>query len=157
MDTTLAAKLTSISTSFILAGYMLSPSQNTLPLLYPQPASVSTPLFNGVYHRGAALVIPATLLSTAASGYLAYATPSQRTTYAMSGAIVFAMLPMTRLVMMPGIKRLIQLSKAETGMQEKAAASGEVLRLLKAWTAQNWVRVGMSAVGGLAALYAVAQ
>ncbi|KAK0324512.1 hypothetical protein LTR82_004217 [Friedmanniomyces endolithicus] len=96
MDSIIAAKLVSISSAFILSGYMLSPSQNTLPLLYPQPASVSTVLFRGVFNRGAALVIPVTGLSVAASAYLAYTAPTgstERTLWAVSGAVTFAMLP----------------------------------------------------------------
>ncbi|TKA83565.1 hypothetical protein B0A55_00378 [Friedmanniomyces simplex] len=126
---------------------MLSPSQNTLPLLYPQPASVSTTLFRGVFNRGAALVIPVTALSVAASAYLTYTAPAgstERRLYAISGAVTFAMLPMTQIVMMPGIHRFMDLSKGDATAQEKAAASGEVLKLLKAWAAQNWVRVVFS-------------
>ncbi|KAK0287259.1 hypothetical protein LTR35_002753 [Friedmanniomyces endolithicus] len=158
MDSIIAAKLIFISSAFILSGYMLSPSQNTLPLLYPQPASVSTALFRGVFNRGAALVIPVTALSVAASAYLAYASPAgsmERTLYAASGAVTFAMLPMTQVVMMPGIHRLMDLSNGEASAQEKAAASGEVLKLLKAWAVQNWVRVAMSGAGGLVGLYAM--
>ncbi|TKA83566.1 hypothetical protein B0A55_00375 [Friedmanniomyces simplex] len=158
MDSILAAKLISISSAFILSGYMLSPSQNTLPLLYPQPASVSTTLFRGVFNRGAALVIPVTALSVAASAYLTYTAPAgstERRLYAISGAVTFAMLPMTQIVMMPGIHRLMDLSKGDATAQEKAAASGEVLKLLTAWAAQNWVRVGMAGAGGLVGLYAM--
>ncbi|KAK0264979.1 hypothetical protein LTS09_001388 [Friedmanniomyces endolithicus] len=158
MDSIIAAKLVSISSAFILSGYMLSPSQNTLPLLYPQPASVSTVLFRGVFNRGAALVIPVTGLSVAASAYLAYTAPTgstERTLWAVSGAVTFAMLPMTQVVMMPGIHRLMDLSSGEASAQQKAAASGELLKLLKAWAAQNWVRVAMSGAGGLLGLYAM--
>ena len=157
MDSIIAARLVSISSAFILSGYMLSPSQNTLPLLYPQPASLSTPIFSGVYYRGAALVIPVTALSVVATSYLAYAAPAgttERTLYATSAALTFSILPLTRIVMMRGIHRLIDLSKMDAGAQEKAASSGEVLRLLQAWAAQNWIRMGLTAAGGLVGLYA---
>jgi len=154
MDATQAAKLVSISTAFLLSGYMTSASQNSLPLLYKQPARVSAPLFNGVYHRGAALVIPGTLVCAAAYAYLAWAVPSQRSIHAFSSCITFAILPMTMVVMMPGIKRLLHVSD-DSAEQEKVDQSGEVLRLLKAWGVQNWWRASMTFAGAMAGLSTV--
>jgi hypothetical protein len=158
MNTTLFTAMTSVTTNLLMSGYMFSASEVTLPLLYPLPASTTTPLFHGVYHRGAAMVIPGTLISTIASAYLAYNAnaTSIRNLYAASASIVFAMLPFTATVMMPGIHRLIHISSADSKEQEKLQHSGEVTKLLKAWAFQNWVRVGMSAASGMLSLYAVA-
>ncbi|KAK3679823.1 hypothetical protein LTR78_000199 [Recurvomyces mirabilis] len=159
MDTTLLAQAVSISTAFIMSGYMLSASQVTLPLLYPLPAQTTTPLFAGVYHRGASLVIPGTIISTAASAYLAYtATSSQECiVYAAAGAVTTGILPLTAVAMMPGIHRLLALAKSDSAVQVKAQESGEVTGLLKAWTRQNYVRVVMCAVGGGLGLYAAVR
>lgn len=154
MDPILIAKLIAIPTAFLLTGYQSSFSQNTLPLIYNQPASVSTPIFSGVYYSGAAFVLPTNVLSTAAFAYLAYAIPAQRATYGAAGAAVFAILPWTIMIMSPGIDRLIAVSKGTAAEQQKAGENGEVVKLLKAWTAQNWVRVGMTFAGGVAGLYA---
>lgn len=154
MDFIATAKLISIPTAFLLSGYMTSASQNSVPLLYNQPASVSTRIFDGVYHRGAALVIPGSIISAAASAYLAYVLPSQRTLHVANAALTVGVLPFTAAVMMKGIHRLMDVSKDATE-QEKAGQSGEVLRLLKAWDAQNAVRAAMCFAGGIAGLWAV--
>ena len=63
-------------------------------------------------------------------------------------------LPMTAMIMMPGIKRLLGLAKADGVVQGKAGETGEVTRLLNAWTWQNYVRVVMCTVGGALGLFA---
>ncbi|KAK4895811.1 hypothetical protein LTR27_006293 [Elasticomyces elasticus] len=157
MDSVFAAKLTSISSAFIISGYMLAASQSSIPLLLPQPTSVSTAIFRGVYNRGAALAVPVSAISVAATAYLVYITPAEsrnKVLYAVSGASTAAMIPLTRIIMMPGIKRLISISHMEAGMQGKPAISSEALGLLGTWSGQNWVRFGLSAAGGLLGLYA---
>lgn len=155
MDPILTANLLAIPVAFLTSGYLTSASQNPLPLLYTQPPSISTPIFAGVYYRGAALIIPTTLISSAAFAYLAYGIPAQRTVYSTAAAAVFVILPMTKIVMFPGIHRLIEISKQSGVEQEKAGQSGEVLRLLKVWNAQNCVRAAFTLAGGVAGLWAV--
>ena len=130
MDPIASAKLLAIPSAFLLSGYYTSASQNSLPLLYTQPASISTPIFTGVYNRGFAVAVPLTLLSTSAFGYLAYALPEKRTIYASAAGVVFSALPWTVAVMLPGIKRLIDIGQGGEVMQEKAERSGEVVGLL---------------------------
>ena len=154
MDTISAAKLIAIPSAFLLSGYYTSASQNSLPLLYKQPASISTPFFTGVYNRGFAVAVPLTLISTTAFSFLAYSLPAQRTMYAGTAGVVFSALPFTVAAMLPGINRLMEIGKGGALVQEKAERSGEVTRLLKAWAAQNWVRMGMSFAGGIGGLVA---
>lgn len=118
------------------------------------PPSVSTPIFAGVYYHGAAFVIPTALVSSAAYAYLAYSIPAERTIYAAAASAVLVNIPLTGIVMMPGIKRLIEVSKQGASEQAKAGQSGEVLRLLKAWNAQNVVRAVLTFAAGVAGLSA---
>ncbi|KAK5113453.1 hypothetical protein LTR85_010881 [Meristemomyces frigidus] len=155
MDSILSAKLLAIPGAFLTAGYLTFASQNCLPLLCKQPASVSTPLLAGAYYRGVAVAMPTTLVASAAYAYLAYTFRAQRTIYGVAGAAVLLNLPVTRVIMMSGINRLIETSKQSSVEQEKAGQSGEVVRLLQVWTAQNAVRAVLAFAGGVAGLWAV--
>ncbi|KAK4539715.1 hypothetical protein LTR36_010426 [Oleoguttula mirabilis] len=155
MDFELTAKLLAVPVAFVTAGYFACASQNSLPLLYEQPPSVSTPIFAGVFYRGAAFVIPTTLVSSAAYAYLACTTPVQRTVYGAAAAALLFNMPLTRIVMIPGINRLIEIGNLSSVEQEKAGQSGEVLKLLEAWNAQNAIRAVLAFAGGVAGLIAV--
>lgn len=153
MDVTIAAKLVAISTAFMMAGYGINASQSSVPMLYNQPTSVSLPLFTSIFYKGAAVMSPAAVISSGASAYLAYLYPQQRQMWATAGALVFAIGPFTQFVMLNGIHRLIHVSESSSVEQDKAQKSGEVLRLLKAWTMQNWMRVGLNFTGGFIGLW----
>ena len=75
-------------------------------------------------------------LSIQYSAYMAR-TSGQRNVYAAAGAMTIGILPLTASVMMPGIHRLLTLAKSDGAVQAKAQDSGEVMRLLRAWTGQN--------------------
>lgn len=153
MDSITATKLVTIPTAFVMAGYYLSASQNTLPNIYKAPPSISTKTFTAVYNRGLPVALAGSLISTAGASYLAYSVPAERVHYATMAGLAFGGLPFTRIVMMSGIKRLISLSKDEREA-EKAGESGEVEELLKTWAAQNWVRSVASFAAGIVGLYA---
>lgn len=154
MDSLLVARLNAVPIAFLTSDYLTSAFHNSLPLLYNQPPSISTTIFARVYYRGAAFVIPTTLISSAALTYLAYSIPARRTIYGAAAGAVFSILPITKVSMFPGINRLIAISKQSGVEQEKAGQSGEVLRLLQAWNVQNSVRAALTFAGGVAGLWA---
>lgn len=153
MDSPTTAKLISLPTAFMLSGYYLSASQNTLPNIYKAPTSIATQTFDSVYHRGMPVAVAGSLVSTAGASYLAFMLPGQRTHYGAMAGIMFSGLPFTRIVMMRGIKRLIGISKDEREA-DKAGASGEAEGLLRAWAAQNYVRCLLSLAAGMVGLFA---
>lgn len=155
MDAIFAAKLTALSTVLAACGYYTCSSQNPAVILLSQPASVSTPFFTSMYYRGAAVVGPAAVIATTSFGYLAYASadPNKRKMYGASAVLSMAALPWTALVMAGGIDRLISIGK-DPALQVTAGSSGEVTKLLKTWTAQNYVRVGFTLAAGLIGLSA---
>ena len=58
--------------------------------------------------------------------------------------------------MMGGIKRIIAIG-ASAVEQEKVGAKGEVAKLIGTWVAQNFVRAGLTLVGGLVGLWAALE
>lgn len=154
MDSVTVAKFLSAPTAFLLSGYSASFSQTTVPLLYDKPSAVSTPVFNGVFYGGGAVVVPGSVISVLASGYLAYVFPEQRTLFGTAVVLTLAPPIFTRLVMFKGISRLVEISQNALE-QAKADQSGEATQLLQAWVAQNWVRAAMSLAGGLVAMWAI--
>lgn len=156
MDPVFVAKAISVGTAFALSGYYTCSSQNALQILIGQPASISTPAFTQLYHRGASAVGPASAIATVAYAYLAYATPdaSKRRAYGVSAVLTIGVLPWTVFVMMGGINRLIAIGK-DPALQLTAQSSGEVGKLLRTWGAQNYVRAGMTVAAGLIGLSTV--
>ncbi|KAK4501933.1 hypothetical protein PRZ48_007743 [Zasmidium cellare] len=151
MDSTQAAKLIAIPAALIVSGYQLALSQNSLPIILNEAASISTPIFKQVYNRGAVIAVPGALAASTAFGYLAYTTRNNthRRLFTTGAILTFGVLPFTRLVMYSGIERLIEIS-GSAAVQERSGA--EVTKLLKAWTVQNWVRAGMMLTAGVAGL-----
>jgi len=141
-----AAKLIAVPLPFALAGYSFAFSQTAVPLLYDQKAEFSVPTVVGIYQNGTSVMMPGTILASAAAAYLAYIHPAQRNIWAT--AAVSAILPglWTNLVMYPSnIKRLIAINGSKAA-QEKATVSLEARQLLKKWVFQNYFRVGFLVV-----------
>ncbi|KAK4545608.1 hypothetical protein LTR36_002560 [Oleoguttula mirabilis] len=148
------AKLIAVPLPLILAGYQFAFSQNAIPPLYDEKAEVSTPIFKRIYHTGATIVVPGSIASLAASAYLAYTIPSQRSIWgtAVGSLVCFSL--WTPLVMKPSnITRLLEISESKT-MQEKASANLEARQLLHKWVSQNYVRMALLLVAGVAGLRA---
>ena len=124
MDAVTVARFLSIPTTFLMTGYSISASQSTLPIIYDQPASVSLKVFEGVYKKGAILVVPGAILSATAMAYLAYVYPEQRKTYGAAAAVTLTWLPFTTLFMFKGINRLLEIGASSVETQ-KAEQSGE--------------------------------
>ena len=153
MDSIIFAKLASVSAAFVCAGYSFSFSQSTVPLIYNTPASISTKVFSGVFYGGAAVVAPGAIISSTAYGYLAYQQPHRRQLYITAAVLILAPLVWTRVVMNAGIQRLLEISQS-AAKQQTADQSGEVVKLLKQWTMQNWMRAGLSFSAGMVGLWA---
>ena len=138
MDNTIrTAQVLGLTSSIFLSGVNIGASHLTLPILYTRPASISTPIFNEFYIRGAVTLVPLGVFSASCSALVAYLLPSQQTLWAIAGVATFAQVPWTLLVMMKTISRLnaIAASKAE---QEKASKE-EVVALLRRWAWMNIV------------------
>lgn len=154
MDTTLLAHLLAIPSTFFLGSYNLTFSQNVMPHLYSTSSSVVAPLFDKIYHRGGATILPIATVAIAANGYLAYennGTKSQL--YATAAVFTLATLPLTQVVMGPGISRLIEIGRDGT-LQGKAEIEAEVVKLLKNWVARNHFRASLHLTAGMLGLYA---
>ncbi|KAM0707690.1 hypothetical protein Q7P35_004337 [Cladosporium inversicolor] len=149
----LAAKAISIPLALIASGYGICASHNIVPRLYPEPVGVATPIFAHVFYTGGSFVVPTALTSVLASAYLAYHLPRQRRLWTIAAGSTLLTLAWTRIVMIPGIDRLIAIS-LDAALQAKSEASGEHLPLLKAWVTQNYVRSAMFFVGGVSGLWA---
>lgn len=156
MEPSTAAHLIAIPTAFILSGYNLAFSQNGVPNLLNQPLSISTQVFNKVYHSGVKFVTPAAIAGTAAYAYLAYLhkqRPTQRNLYLAGAGLVLGIGAFTALVMNPGIERLREISKS-SALQAKAEQNGEAAKLLQKWVVQNWFRASLGFAGGIVGLWA---
>ncbi|KXL43603.1 hypothetical protein M433DRAFT_144912 [Acidomyces richmondensis BFW] len=149
-----SAKVIAVPIPFFLAGYSFACSYTAVPALYDQKAEDSTPPFvKLVFLGGGGVVLPSSVLSAAASAYLAYVLPSQRSFWATAAGALLVPPIWTGLVMKANISRLIEISK-DKSMQEKATANLEARQRLIKWTKQNYVRVAAFMVAGIAAVRA---
>ena len=154
MDSTLTAQIISISSAFFLGSYNTTFSQNVIPHLYNLPSSVSTPLFDKIFHKGGATIMPIATVAIAANCYLAYNSDgTTRKLYGSAAALIFASLPLTKFVMMPGIQRLTEVGRS-AALQSKGGVDAEVTQLLKTWVKQNYFRGSLHLTAGLLGLFA---
>jgi hypothetical protein len=150
----LIAKLVAIPSAFLLGSYNFTFSQNVMPHLIQQNPSVVTPVFVKIYYTGAATIAPVAMAAITSYGYLAYnSNVTNRKLYMTSAILMFGTLPLTQLVMGPGIQRLIEISKNE-GLLAQNGMKEEVVKLLKTWTAQNYFRSSLHVTAGFLGIYA---
>ena len=142
-----------LSSSLILSGMYFSSSQLTLPILYRLPDATSTDIFQELYYRGAATVVPLCAFSTLSSGAAAYYDSMRRRGFVSAAVLTFASMPWTLLVMKSGIDRLLKLH--ESSVEREKAEKGEVERLLRTWKWMNVVRGAFCAAGGAVGLVAL--
>lgn len=153
MDTTLLAKLIAIPCGFLMGSYNAVLSQNVMPHLYKQPASIVAPIFAKIYNVGVSTLFPLASTATLAYSYLAYSSaPQKRQLYGTAAFLTLATLPMTQIVMMPSISRLLEINRS-VGLQTTADVDREVLKLLKTWVAQNYFRAAIHLTAGFVGLY----
>lgn len=139
-----------------MAGYSWAFSQNVMPLLYNDgSARVTTPLFRQIFYGGGYVALPCSLGSAAMSAYLAYlcTDAGQRKKYIAAFATSMITAPITMLVMLPGIQRLIAISESQAE-QEKSDKTLEHRELLKSWSFWNGVRAVLYLGSGGMSLWA---
>jgi hypothetical protein len=155
MDSTLTAQIISISSAFFLGSYNTTFSQNVIPHLYTLPASITAPIFDKIFHKGGQTIMPIATVAIAANCYLAYQSDdkSSRQLYGTAAALIFASLPLTKFVMMPGISRIVAVGR-DVGLQSGKGVDGEVVKLLKSWAFQNYFRGSLHLTAGLLGLFA---
>ena len=156
MDNTIrTAQVLGLTSSIFLSGVNIGASYLTLPILYTRPASISTPIFNEFYLRGAVTLVPLGLFSASCSALVAYLLPSQRKLWAVAGASTFAQVPWTLLVMKGTIDVLNAI--AASRVEQEKASQAEVVGLLQRWAWMNVLRGLLALVGGLIGLWAVVE
>ncbi|KAH0359578.1 hypothetical protein KCU65_g9872, partial [Aureobasidium melanogenum] len=154
MDTDLVAKFLAIPCGFLMASYNATFSQNVMPHLYTQPASVVAPIFAKIYKVGFSTMLPLASTAIVAYSYLAYSsTPRERQLYGTAAALTFVTLPMTQIIMMPTISRLQEISESGD-LQAAAGANQEVTKLVKTWVTQNYFRASIHLTAGFIGLFA---
>lgn len=142
------------TSGLIFSSVYFTSSYLIMPPLFDQPPANSATIFREIFYRGATVIVPLALISTATNAYAAYASsvPEVRNLYALAAVAVLAPLPWTALVMTNGIQRLNTI--AENKLEQEKASKSEVEGLLRAWTWQNYVRGTLALVGSIASLYA---
>lgn len=155
MDATLASQTLAISSSFALSSYNFTFSHNVIPHLYTLSPSISTPIFADVFRIASATIAPTAAVAIAGYGYLSYSSHEtyKCQLYGSAAILTFATLPLTAIVMKPGINRLIEIRK-NSGLQAQVGVGKEVTALFKTWVGQNYFRASMHATAGLMAIYA---
>jgi Domain of unknown function (DUF1772) len=155
MDNTIRiAQVLGLTSSIFLSGINIGSSHLTVPILYTRPASISTPIFNEFYLRGAATLVPLSIFSASCSALVAYLLPSQRNLWATAAVATIAQLPWTILAMMKTNNRLNIIAASKT---EQEKSQEEVVGLLRQWAWMNVVRGLLAMVGGLAGVWAVME
>jgi hypothetical protein len=155
MDSKLAAQLVSNSSAFFLGSYNTTFSQNVVPHLYDQTASVAAPIFDKIFHKGGATIMPIATIAITVNCYLAYQSDGiLRWLYGTAAALILASLPLAKVVMMPGIDRIIAIAR-DIGLQGDKRVDVEVATLLKSWVAQNYLRGSLHMTAGFMELFAV--
>ena len=143
-----------ITSAFLMAGMNFVSSFLFIKPLLPLPTSESTRIFAYIYHTGAGVLVPVALGSAALNGVSAYVIPSSRTEYVAAAVAAAGTMAWTGAVMLPGIGRLLEVSKAN-GSEIQDVKKQEVVNLLNAWKGQNYVRAGLGFLAGVLSLYAM--
>ncbi|KAJ9605931.1 hypothetical protein H2200_009780 [Cladophialophora chaetospira] len=156
MNTVLVAKLVGIPAALVLGGYHLTLSHNVIPVLYDQSASVALSSFSPIYMKALTEVfLPSGFLSLASLGTLTCNARSatERILYGTATALIIGFGVVTKFVIVPVADRLLFFEET-TPLDSKFGSKEEVVKLLKAFTSQNWIRVVFALGAGLIALYA---
>ncbi|PSK54034.1 hypothetical protein C1H76_3231 [Elsinoe australis] len=149
--TTTSLQALGLSAAFILSGFSAGISWTTLPATYRISPSAALPIFKDVFYEGGAFVVPFGVLNLLITGAAAYRNAEQRIPLSIAAALLVAPIVFTRIVMFPGIQKLLAFEQSSPETQ--TANAGEIIKLLKAWSAQNYARAGMFFVAGSIGLY----
>lgn len=155
MDVSLVAKFLAVPSGFILGTYNAVLGQNAIPHLYSLSPSISAPIFARIYQIGSRTITPIAITAILSYSYLAYnGRPAERKLYAASAVLMLGTLPVTQVIMGPGIGRVIEISR-DGALMAKPAVQQEVTALLKTWVVQNSFRASMHLSAGILGLYAI--
>ncbi|KAL6243143.1 hypothetical protein RBB50_009694 [Rhinocladiella similis] len=145
-----ATSFLGLSSSIWVSGISFSQSFLTIPLLLGLPSETSTPIFKDLYYSGATLIVPLAVTSALSTATAAYLDAEKRTGYAVAAVATISILPFTAAFMFKCIHRLIAIAD-DAKIREKTQP-GEVDGLLTRWKWMNFVRAGMSGIGGVVGL-----
>jgi hypothetical protein len=150
------AKLTSFPAAFVLSGYMLSFSHNTVPALYDHKPQVTAKVFTA-FHKNAGAIFPGlTFLSASASAYLAYALPEERREWATAATAMFATIPWALYSMTRQPTRMEAIATDER-VTAKSEMTLEHRQLMIRWVKANWINVALQMFSGVSGLLAVVK
>lgn len=145
-----------ITTALFMSGVYFGSSYLAIQPLLPLPVSESTRIFADIYHTGAGLLVPLALGSAALNAVNAYLVPTARIEYGVAAAAAAGTMAFTVAVMLPGVERLLKIRKMN-GSEIQSVKKQEVVGLMKAWKAQNYVRAGLGSTAGVLGVYAVVK
>ena len=146
--------------SLVLGSIYTSSSVLFMPLLEPLNARTTLPLFDRLFHRGAAVVVPIALAATAANATSAYFARDQTETYLFSAGSLLSIgtLVFTAVALAGTNNRLMALDeqyKGQTMVSE--AVEKEVKVLLRKWARLNYFRGFLGLAGGMVGFMALAS
>ncbi|KAF4556299.1 Hypothetical protein D9617_1g081750 [Elsinoe fawcettii] len=153
--TTTSLQAIGLAGAFIQSGFSFGVSWMVLPSTYTIDPSVSLPIFKNIFRSGGIVVVPTALLAAIGTAVAAYRDPEQRTPLSIAAALAAAPVVFTQLFMMSGIQKL--LSYEANGAERAKAGTNQIVSLLQAWSAQNYVRAGLSFTAGALGLYLLLQ
>ncbi|PNS21385.1 hypothetical protein CAC42_1164 [Sphaceloma murrayae] len=149
--TTTTLQALGLSAAFITSGFSFGVSWMVLPSTYNINPSVALPVFKNVFFKGGAFVVPMGFMTALTTGTAAYRNPEHRALLSLATVLSLGPLIFTRLVMMPGINRLLAFE--QSAAQNQGIDARQVTQLLQAWNAQNLVRAGLSFTAGALGVY----
>lgn len=142
-----------ITASLILSGFYFSTSSVSIQPLLGLPINESTRIFSSIYHSGLPIAVALSVSAALSNATSAYLVPSSVVEYGIATASTLAPLFLTQAIMMPGIQRLLKVSKMD-GSEIQGVRKAEVVDLLLAWRSQNFARGAFCFVAGVVAMYA---
>ena len=153
------AIFTGVPSALLLAGYNIACSQAAVPAIQHLPAELKVPAFTKLYMTNLKqFFLPSAATSLVSFGYLGTNAGIRGQTgecimYCGAAALMLGAGLVTKLVQLPGVERLLEISETDAWEMNKEIEI-EAAKLVKRWAAQNWLRVGLAATAGGIGLYA---
>ena len=102
--------------------------------------------------------LPLSASSLVSFGYLAYdayinGRRSQTLVYGAASGLIFGSGLLTKLIQLPGVERLLEISETAARETEKGVQI-EAAKLVQLWATQNWLRVMLAVTASGLGLYA---
>lgn len=141
---TLQALSTGVGLTF--AGFSFAASYLAIEPIIALSPTESTSTFAYIFYEGGKFALPACIGGAAFNVACAVRLPRQRVRHSVAAALLLGVLAFTRIVMFPGITRMISISKMNAALAVTTA--DEVASLLRAWKWQNYARAIFGLVAG---------